>query len=331
MRDHLGDPVQGVHGSSHAFGGPVVDLPAAGQVTDPCRGEAGAQDVGGQAFEGLWLIRFHGRAAVDVKAAVAPVRDVLGKLGAEAPLGDHHGQDLLAESGAENVRVEPGDGLEGVVTFAPGPVGQQAVQVGMPVELVAVRLDGEDGRGHAVTAQGMSEVLAEASPSSTAEFPQKLSIASESGPKDFRDGPHQLPMRNLLEDLASDPLHKGRHSLGLTRRAEIASLAAEGQQVLLATLRTADAGEAVAEDPAFRKTINRLVHHRAQGAIVSFIEIAVTLLELFPVVLQALVKGRSFRMTLPVGHSESHHLATTVELKNLRTHPVLFLPAITPT
>ncbi len=96
--DHLGDPVQGVHGSSHAFGGPVVNLPAAGQVTDPCRGEAGAQDVGGQAFESLWLIRFHGRAAVNVKAAVVPFRDVLGKLGAEAALFDHHGQDLLAES-----------------------------------------------------------------------------------------------------------------------------------------------------------------------------------------------------------------------------------------
>ena len=51
--------------------------------------------------------------------------------------------------------------MEGVVSFAPGPVGQKAVQVGMPVKLVAVRLDGEDGRGHAVTAQGMSEVLAE--------------------------------------------------------------------------------------------------------------------------------------------------------------------------
>ncbi len=71
----------------------------------------------------------------------------------------------------------------------------------MPVELVTVRLDGEDGRGHAVGAQGMSEVLAEASPSGTAEFPHKLSIASESGPKDFRNGPHQLPVRNLLEEV----------------------------------------------------------------------------------------------------------------------------------
>ncbi len=64
-----------------------------------------------------------------MKAAVAPVRDVLGKLGAEAPLGDHHGQDLLAESGADNVRVEPGDGWEGVLSFAPGPVGQQVIQL----------------------------------------------------------------------------------------------------------------------------------------------------------------------------------------------------------
>ncbi len=58
--------------------------------------------------------------------------------------------------------------------------------VGMPVELVAVRLDGEDGRGHALGSQGVSEVLAEASPSGTAEFPKKLSIASESGPNPDR-------------------------------------------------------------------------------------------------------------------------------------------------
>jgi len=43
--------------------------------------------------------------------------------------------------------------------------------------------------------------------------------------------------------------------------------------------------------------------------------------KLLPEILKALVKWRSFRMTLPVGRSESHHLATTVELKNLRTHP----------
>ena len=84
---------------------------------------------------------------MDLKTAVAPVRDVLGKLGAEAPIGEHHGQDLLAENGAENVRVEPGDGLEGIVSFAPGPVLQKAMQVGMPVELVAVGLDGKDTRG----------------------------------------------------------------------------------------------------------------------------------------------------------------------------------------
>jgi len=88
-------------------------------------------------------------------------------------------------AGDENVRVEPGDGLKGVVTFAPGPVGQQTVQVGMPVELLAVGLDGKDGRGHALGIRGVSEVWAEASPSGTAEFPQKLLISSKSEPKDF--------------------------------------------------------------------------------------------------------------------------------------------------
>ncbi len=95
--------------------------PAGEREKSHSRGEAGTQDVGGQTFEGLWLIRFHGRVAVDLKAVVAPVRDVLGKLGAEAALGDHHGQDLLAKSGVENVRVESGNELEGVVTLPQAP------------------------------------------------------------------------------------------------------------------------------------------------------------------------------------------------------------------
>lgn len=75
-----------------------------------------------------------------MNAAVNQLDDSLGKLGAEAALFDHHGQ----ESGAENVHLEPGHGLEGVVSFASRPVSQKAVQVGMPLELVAVRLDAEE-------------------------------------------------------------------------------------------------------------------------------------------------------------------------------------------
>jgi hypothetical protein len=41
----------------------------------------------------------------------------LGTLGAEAALFDHYRQDRLAEGGAENVRPEPGDGLEEVTFF----------------------------------------------------------------------------------------------------------------------------------------------------------------------------------------------------------------------
>ena len=46
-------------------------------------------------------------------------------------------------------------GVEGVVSCAPGPVGQQAKQVGMPVELVAVRLDGEEMAAGTLSEQGM--------------------------------------------------------------------------------------------------------------------------------------------------------------------------------
>ena len=76
MRDDLSDPVQGVHGSGHAFGCAVVDLSRAGLITQTGSGKAGAQDVGSQPLQGLPVVGFYRLGAVDLKAAaVAPVGD----------------------------------------------------------------------------------------------------------------------------------------------------------------------------------------------------------------------------------------------------------------
>ncbi len=55
---------------------------------------------------------------------------------AEAALLHHHFQHLLAEDSAEDVRVQPADGLKSAVLSPPTSLRHQAVQVGVIVELV---------------------------------------------------------------------------------------------------------------------------------------------------------------------------------------------------
>ena len=91
---------------------------------------------------------------------------------------------------------------------------------------------------------GVLQVQAEASPGTAAELPQQLSIASKGRSQHLRNGPHQLAVRNRFQHLAGDPFHKSGYPLGLTRWAEVASLATESQQILLGAVRTEDAGKA---------------------------------------------------------------------------------------
>ena len=160
----------------------------------------------------------------------------------------------------------------------------------MKVELVAVGLNRQDGCRHRVRPQGVLEVLAEAAPGTAAELPQQLSIASKGGSQHFGNGPHELAVRNRFQYLAGDPLHKSCYPLGLTRWTEVAGLATESQQILLAAVRTTDAGKAVAIDATLEKAIDGLFHHRAQLTVVGFIKVRVGLLKLLPIAVQTLVE-----------------------------------------
>ena len=67
------------------------------------------------------------------------------------------------------------------------------------------------------------------------------------------------------------------------------------------------------KDPTLEETLDGLLHHRTPGPLVFFVEVGVSLLELFPVVFQTLVEGGVLRMTGPVGASEGHALLGPVK------------------
>ncbi len=72
------------------------------------------------------------------------------------------------------------------------------------------------------------------------------------------------------------------------------------------------------KDPTLEETLDGFLHHRTPGPIVSFVEVGIILLELFPVVFQTPVEGGVLGMTRPVGASEGHALPETLGGVNLR-------------
>ncbi len=73
----------------------------------------------------------------------------------------------------------------------------------------------------------------------------------------------------------------------------------------------------MAQEAALQEALTGLLHHRALGSILGFIEIRVTLLELVPIVLQTLEKRGALRMARPVA-AEGHQLPETLAGPKLR-------------
>ncbi len=70
---------------------------------------------------------------------------------------------------------------------------------------------------------------------------------TEEGPESPRQRDDHVAMGHRCQDLPGDELAEGRLALGVTGRTEAALLAREGEQVLVAAVRTANAGKAPGE------------------------------------------------------------------------------------
>jgi len=170
-----GDPVQGIHGAKYAFGSAVLDVRVVGVVTHPSPREAGAQDVSSQTLESQLVVGFYWTSAVDLEAGVLPGTQFLSKFPAQAVPGDHHLQYMVLKEPSDYSRVDPADRNRGPVR-TPGHIACQGMEVGVPIQGVAVGLNGEDGTGNIAWSQAGLYILTKALPGTTAELTQEFPI-----------------------------------------------------------------------------------------------------------------------------------------------------------
>ncbi len=141
------------------------------------------------------------------------------------------------------------------------------MHVGMPVQEIPGTLQAGHpaGNGGAGSRGGLEEIL-DRLIGQAGEAGEPLP-RTEERPETPRQGDDDVAVRHRFEDLLGDELTEGRLALGVAGGAEAAFLAREGEQVLVAAVRTANAGKPPGENPTPVEALQRAGDDGPEGAV----------------------------------------------------------------
>ena len=148
-----------------------------------------------------------------------------------------------------------------------GSVGDEDVQMGVEVQIVAEGLYGND---HVWLSGGGSESyaddVAETQPGGLAEAGEELTVELEGFSEPFGDGDDDLPMGNFLGDLVADEFAELLDLLLMATGTEVALLAAEGDQVVVPAMVAVQSGESATQVAAGLEGVERARDFRSKTA-----------------------------------------------------------------
>jgi hypothetical protein len=181
-------------------------------------------------------------------------------------------------------------------------VGDERMQGRVEVRRVgAERLDRDDkARLHVAPVEDRAEARDDSVATRTGDEPQQPPFALQDASQDPRDRQHDVPMGHSLENLGDQLLGEQGRALGLAGGAEVAGLAAEGEQVLGAAVGAADAGEARLQPAAVQVRLHRRSDHGPQRTVARLVPLLVDLHVPLEVLLEELVEGGPLGMPRPV-------------------------------
>jgi len=104
--------------------------------------------------------------------------------------------------------------------------------MGIESEEVAKSLDGDGGAGDGILLRDrLPDKDLQGFPRAAAEIGKKLPIVEKVTAEDFRYAEHEMPVRNLLEDIHAEPLPEFHHAFLVAGWAKVAALAGTCQQI----------------------------------------------------------------------------------------------------
>lgn len=176
------------------------------------------------------------------------------------------------------------------------------------LEIFAKGVEGEDERGVGVRpAEGGTEVFGEALVSESAEVFEQGAVALEIGAEHFGQGQDVMAVGHGSKDAGGEEGGGGLDVFLVAGGAEPAAFAGEGQEVFVAAVVAADAGEAAVEVAAVEEFVDDLRDDGAQGAEAGLVFARVGCAEVGEVAVGALPEGRLARVSGAVELHEEQH------------------------
>lgn len=188
---------------------------------------------------------------VDRKTGMFPVSHARGELAVEAGFGAEEVQDPVAQGCHERFFGDGRQDAEGAGRVEHA-VGDQRMDVRVEGDQVTEGLHVEDEAGPALRGHGL-EALAEQSRDDLAEPGEQLPPLPEIWPHQFRQGEHVLAVGDGGEHVFLDPFAVGQHALLVAARTEVAGLAGEDQEIIMAAAVAVDPGETLMQRSEQRK------------------------------------------------------------------------------
>lgn len=235
------------------------------------------------------------RSGVDVKAGVFPGEEV-----GEFLRADEFG---LAE-GVEEAVAEQFNGRGEIFGWhavetpvgSKEAIGGEDMQVGMEDEVVSEGVDGGNGTEFAVgEIEAEAKVVTQAFGSGVEEVGEEMAAFAEDAAEDLGDGEDELAVGDVVADGGGDPVAGSPHAALVTRGAEVAALAGEGEEAFVAAIGALEAGEAGGKVAATEKAFDGgdgLAAERAETFAMAGFVLGE---EVIPAVVDELPEGRSAR------------------------------------
>ena len=95
----------------------------------------------------------------------------------------------------------------------------------------------------------------------------KFSIIQKVATKNLRNTEHEMPVRNLFEDVHTEPLPEFHHALLVAGRTKVPPFTGESQQVFVAAVFAFRTGKTVVQVSAVEIAVNHLLNVRPPESI----------------------------------------------------------------
>jgi len=251
--DDGGEEVGGGEDFEVAFGvptaaGAVGDGLGGGVPMDFLEGEGRTEKILGEALAAFEVARADGGViGMNMEAAVFPGEEV-GELRLADEFGAVEGvEEASAEEVGQRGQILGGHAVEAAFGVEE-TVGGEDVEVGVEDEVVAKGVQGSCG-GEAAFGQieAGAEVIAQAIGGGLEDMGEESAALAEDAAQDFGDGEDELAVRDGVADMGGYPFGGLTGAALVTGGADVAGLAAEGEEALVAAVGAVVAGESGGE------------------------------------------------------------------------------------